>query len=143
MLKKKNRKRGKVIKTRIFSGSPTHMVKKAVGGSWRPKKTALEIEQERIRRQEQIDKAEAKKDDFVSKYGEPNHVLYSTFNTYYWFDLGYKLQGQSVSKLKLKKSFIFWGEEQVYEVGSNSDHLESDEVQMAYKWFIAENILME
>lgn len=144
MLVKKKSKISKIIRTRTKSNMS--IVTKKVAGSYSYYKSPEQIEREKQERILNKERAEEKKDNFVSKYGEPNHVITRSdeyCNTYYWFDLGYKLCGHQVYRLKLKKKYLLFGEEIVYEQGSNADDPEPHEVQMAYKWFIAERILME
>ena len=45
--------------------------------------------------------------------------------------------------LKLKREHLFVGRKRVYAENTNYSVPEPSEVQMAYEWFIAENILME
>ena len=143
----RKKKTKSVKKFKIYyrkSNSITTTTKKVASSySYRPR-TPQEIQQEKDRQEALKQEAEDKKDELVSLYGEPNcYIVGQYYNSYYWFDLGFKLKGCTLYNLKLKKKYWLFGEENVYCEYTNYKEPEDTEVQIAYKWFNAENILLE
>ena len=149
MIRKKKIQKFKPIKLHIKKIT-TVMTKKATG-SWiylDPFEVFL-TEEETIKRklgeELYLAKCEEIRGDLISKYGEPDCIQKGK---YYWFKLKYMLNGVTLSKIKITKEYKIFGEREVYEKEArpiNRDgYIKSiDEVQLAYKWFIAEQELLK
>ena len=115
------------------------VAKKSTGGgigrrNWTPETP----EQKALR----IQAYEDKRDETVNNFGQPDYILKSkgeNTNVYYWFDQKFKLQKLTILRIKIKKKYVYWGEEAIYDYG---EFREDDEIQVAYQMHKAEKILL-
>ena len=91
----------------------------------------------------------SKRDSIINAYGEPDYVFCKAGHTdYYWFVAKIVLKEGTMSEIEIKKKYWLFGKEEIYikvSYAYESEHLELDvfEVQLAYQWHKAEQLILE
>lgn len=137
------RKKKTIKKVRYFNKKDIKSIvsKKAIGGFHSYRDPFEDAKRSEERRQYASDQ----KDKMTSTYGEPDyiHSLDSGDHEYYWFDQKFKVDSYGIVRsLKIRKKYLLFGEDEVWEIGANSNHKFHHEIQMALQMHLAEKILI-